>query len=24
VYLELSPAGDALWHAAYQEFAAGV
>jgi spermidine/putrescine transport system substrate-binding protein len=23
VYLELSPAGDALWHDAYQEFAAG-
>jgi spermidine/putrescine transport system substrate-binding protein len=23
VYLELSPAGDELWHAAYQEFAAG-
>jgi hypothetical protein len=22
-YLELSPAGDALWHNAYQEFAAG-
>jgi spermidine/putrescine transport system substrate-binding protein len=24
VYLELSPAGDALWHSAYQEYAAGV
>jgi spermidine/putrescine transport system substrate-binding protein len=24
IYLELSPAGDALWHAAYQEYAAGV
>jgi spermidine/putrescine transport system substrate-binding protein len=24
VYLELSPNGDALWHNAYQEFAAGV
>jgi spermidine/putrescine transport system substrate-binding protein len=24
VYLELSPAGDELWHAAYQEYAAGV
>jgi spermidine/putrescine transport system substrate-binding protein len=24
VYLELSPSGDALWHGAYQEYAAGV
>ena len=23
IYLELSPSGDALWHAAYQEWAAG-